>query len=278
MSQKGEPDERREIMLPRILYKYRSWRNLHHKQSLQDLTVRFASPLSFNDPFDCMVLPDYGLLSDSGLVERCRSSFQRMGWSSEHPAVRALSESTHPASLIRALNDEISYESLAETVGNFVGVLSLTPIHNNMLMWSHYADSHRGFCIGYSTSLLAKALELRSARENLVFIPGKVRYHPQYPMLQPCSANWPGWIPEMYLAKAGDWAYEREVRIISLRGTNLDVTITADTVAYLIFGARMPPEHVKEITNCLADLGANPTLFRAKMKSREFVLETQPIV
>ena len=36
-----------------------------------------------------------------------------------------------------------------------LGVLCLSACDNSILMWSHYADEHKGFCIGFNNSLVA---------------------------------------------------------------------------------------------------------------------------
>jgi len=52
-----------------------------------------------------------------------------------------------------ALTDEIldsfakiASESYFKDIKN-IGILSLSEVNDNVLMWSHYADQHRGFCI-----------------------------------------------------------------------------------------------------------------------------------
>lgn len=40
---------------PVILYKYRDWDNVYHKNILQDNSIYFASPKSFEDIYDCNV-------------------------------------------------------------------------------------------------------------------------------------------------------------------------------------------------------------------------------
>lgn len=42
-------------MYPDIIYKYRYWDDDFHKRLLTDNKIFFASPILFNDPFDCTV-------------------------------------------------------------------------------------------------------------------------------------------------------------------------------------------------------------------------------
>lgn len=41
--------------VPPFLYKYRSWDDEKHQDMLKSQIVWFASPASFNDPFDCKI-------------------------------------------------------------------------------------------------------------------------------------------------------------------------------------------------------------------------------
>jgi len=41
--------------LPRILYKYRDWKNEKHKRLITEQEIYFPSPLDFNDPFDSRI-------------------------------------------------------------------------------------------------------------------------------------------------------------------------------------------------------------------------------
>lgn len=52
------------IKPPKILYKYANWSNDYHKKLLITPEIYFASPSSFNDPFDCKARFRYGDWSD----------------------------------------------------------------------------------------------------------------------------------------------------------------------------------------------------------------------
>ncbi|MBV9575704.1 MAG: DUF2971 domain-containing protein [Gammaproteobacteria bacterium] len=53
-----------------------------------------------------------------------------------------------------------------EYVHNQLGILSLSSCNDSILMWSHYADFHKGFCIGFKTNSLGFQLFHLNA-ENL---------------------------------------------------------------------------------------------------------------
>jgi hypothetical protein len=76
----------------------------------------------------------------------------------------------------------------------------LTPFPDSILMWSHYADNHRGICLEFG-------------KDNpLIEMARPVRYRDTYPewtLLRPGDGPL-----ELVLTKSKDWAYEREFRIM----------------------------------------------------------------
>lgn len=113
-----------------------------------------------------------------------------------------------------------------------VAILSLTTSDENPLMWAHYGDEHRGFCIGYDVScpFFSSDYCLITAAE------GKVNYTDEKPISSPPSFS-PG-IYEvflqtmgledsltphkaeiarmLYLTKSKVWEYEDEYRVVKL--------------------------------------------------------------
>jgi hypothetical protein len=79
----------------------------------------------------------------------------------------------------------------------------LTPFPDSTLMWSHYADNHKGICLEFSTdySLFGSAQE--------------VQYLSSYPQWSP-QALMDKTSPHILLTKSHDWSYESEYRIIGL--------------------------------------------------------------
>ena len=79
-------------------------------------------------------------------------------------------------------------------------IYCLTPKPTSNLMWSHYANNHRGICLEFHTG-------------NPLFSGAKeVVYRPDYPRWLPHEVDKTG--VEMFLCKSDDWKYEEEFRII----------------------------------------------------------------
>jgi len=46
------------------------------------------------------------------------------------------------------------YKDYLKSINEEFGIFSLSKSKNNLLMWSHYADSHKGYCIGFDHEML----------------------------------------------------------------------------------------------------------------------------
>ncbi|MDO8342285.1 MAG: DUF2971 domain-containing protein [Cellvibrio sp.] len=105
-----------------LLYKYRSV-DKNGLDILINSALYFPTTSTFNDPFDGQLLPtDFeNELKELGLYQ---------------------------SELELSYNDDI-----IKDVIDRVGVLCLCKVYNDILMWSHYADSHRGFCLGFKADI-----------------------------------------------------------------------------------------------------------------------------
>ena len=128
--------------------------------------------------------------------------------------------------------DERTRNDLYEQVRQFLkclGVLCLTESYNNLLMWAHYADSHKGAVLRFDTQRLKGVQECRPGLEALrgcsIFELAQVRYRSHPPRAH--SKGLSAMLETILLRKSKEWAYEREWRICrylanpSTNGVNL---------------------------------------------------------
>lgn len=220
------------MRIPPFLYKYQSVTEYSLK-SLAEGTVWMSSPASFNDPFDCAINLDRTKLKESVAH-----------------AVKLVSQD-HEASTIESADltspeNEAAYTVLRASLAAHmasIGVLCLTESASEILMWSHYAQYHQGFCIEYRVDddSLLKAM----ARP--------VRYTDAYPSLSlknlPADAD-ENFIDICVYTKASQWSYEREWRVMSPVGAKL--YRAPAPVSAVIFGARMSDAHKRDIYHLLS--------------------------
>ena len=114
----------------RTLFKYYS--SLDRKYFIKP-TIKISSATKLNDPFEKIVPKD---LMECAL-SLLSSSIRTRGGEEERK------------NFISAMNT-INFMSLISRIG----FVSLTETPRNILMWSHYANKHKGLCIGYRSDFL----------------------------------------------------------------------------------------------------------------------------
>src|SRR6266446_10364667 len=159
---------------PKQLFKYRVI-NDYTEKIFTKQELYFAAPKDFNDPFDCAFhLPCQG---DGAREVIASVAFQaarrtRPQWTLE----KAFEEAEKAATtIVTKHHEEASRQlskSLARDYNDRVGILSLTATANNTLMWTHYADNHKGIC-----------LEFRTTEESLFRRAQPVNYAEDFPHL-----------------------------------------------------------------------------------------------
>lgn len=147
------------VVPPKRLYKYRSF-TVNTLRMLGEGEAYFALPAQFNDPFDCSptVRND---VETSELEQLWRYLTQEV--KSKEQARARLQYYRHMAEEYGQYDDSgegaARYKNLLiDDVDDHIkrhyagrGVLSLAARWDNPLMWSHYADEHRGICIEFDT-------------------------------------------------------------------------------------------------------------------------------
>lgn len=133
-----------------------------------------------------------------------------------------------------------------------MGIYSLSQTYLDELLWAHYGNSHKGFCIEYDLDLL---LETYKTDKRFAF-PVKYNSKPPRIRLSDIINN----ENDLFVKKLGGykserWMYEKEYRIITnkfgLQSYNYK------SVKSIFFGLRMLDSHKKEIMNRLKGRGIN---------------------
>jgi hypothetical protein len=142
------------MTIPPKLYKYQRY-SAYALESLIKKEIWVSDPAAFNDPFDCRVR-----LEDVTTQEQLDAISQALQtrWREDTPwqvtyngtkHFRTEGESDHYfANRIRRS------AGFALTALTKVGIYSLARKRDDLLMWGHYADHHRGFVIGFDATRL----------------------------------------------------------------------------------------------------------------------------
>lgn len=243
--------------LPEYFYKYLPF-DAGTQSAINDSTIKFAAPGSFNDPFDINI----PLLLEGTDEEwrRYLNSLVRENRPNLSPAVRMQEVRRMMRSrAFRDLEPRRPTDFFAD-----IGVLCVSASVENILMWSHYADHHKGVCLRW-----------RSITPDHFFLRAqKVIYQVDLPSARIFDDHLTR-MNATILTKSSDWAYEQEWRIIEHRlGPGIHPFAPEDLDA-IIIGCRATEETVEKIQNAVHSLGNRPQVLFAKRAERQFRLEIE---
>lgn len=149
----------RQLAKPKYLYKYKPFGELLLKE-LNGQEVYYCKPQQFNDPLDCKPL----IADDLDLKHLEQLAYKLLTYKKPDDTNWAISQMNHfrySASEFGKFDDgkegerdyrysmrRVLEDDLVNAVGD-IGILSLSQKWNSMLMWSHYANNHRGICLEF---------------------------------------------------------------------------------------------------------------------------------
>lgn len=202
--------------------------------------LRWSSPLLFNDIFDVPRELDLGF-GMKDLDESVSNEIRRLISSEQAPSLIPNSPTAILVSLLRG-DDRInvrntilsevphlieqgskvarnSFQELKNRWSEYVPtlrILCLSSIHDNLLMWSHYADSHKGAvlelqCLEDSAWLLAQPVIYQAKPPTWFTIDEWTKILTGQKTLDLGSA-----VARYTCTKGLEWAYEKEWRVVDL--------------------------------------------------------------
>lgn len=128
--------------LPKYLYRYRTI-NENFMDSLQNDYLWFSKLDDFNDPFDGrLVMPQ-----TYTHVEIC-DYMEKVGKISRSQASNIVFNA------VKNMADFCRFvENVIQAQKERTKICCFSPINDNILMWSHYSDSHKGVCLEFNVTL-----------------------------------------------------------------------------------------------------------------------------
>jgi hypothetical protein len=248
------------LPLPGKLYKYQPY-NVQTLDNLKNQILWFSKPAQFNDPFDCRVIP-------SEIEPMSEKEWQALFKLARQAAAGARKILPHqaPDTAFKALVREGIEKTFENNVSDFQqrGVACFSAKVDDILLWSHYADGHRGFCLEFDTTYAP----FRKARP--------VIYADAFPTLDAGEVTevWihrkPDPLMKFLFTKSSCWEYEQEWRVLHHEGGSAyGFDSAALTGIYL--GCEMPEVHQEVIVRLLA--GFPTHLYEMKSAGTKFEVE-----
>jgi len=246
---------------PSILYKYMpEW-----PYALNTLITRllyFSQITDFNDPFEGKFVDDENYSKDDFrryFIDKCHASGEDL-----MALENILSTSENWDNILK---DRLIQEK--EAVEKEYGILCLSETPQNILMWSHYANSHKGVVIGIDSGILWRRITTSRPGGLLK----AVQYKTDYPKVK-FFKNQKEIMDKWFFTKYEDWKYEKEWRAI--HGPGL-AQFPKEIIKSVYFGAKFNLEKrnfwIKQIRNS----GISPQMFQSKLCKSNYRIEFEPI-
>lgn len=245
--------------LPKYLYKYRPV-DIHTIRLIVQSEAYFPSPLDFNDPFDCKA----NVKIDSTPEEL--DTFLRTLMSPIPPNIDTLVKKYSADNLAYSILAEKIEEVRIEQLGT-TGVYCLSEVNDSVLMFSHYANGHRGVCLQF-TQTGSEFFDLKL----------QVKYKPGFQAVslgqlqKPASSLVEAWLAY----KSADWEYEKEWRIVKLNVARKTVPFPAGVLSGVIFGCEMANKDKELVRSLVAGRSPVVGIFEARKATDHYRLNIGP--
>jgi hypothetical protein len=238
----------------------------------------YATPSSFNDPFDCNLLLHVRDSTDEDWVEYY-STIAR-----DNPEM-----ATQISKIIDGRNwnnhPEIADEILKSNHNknyNKSSVLCLAKRGDSVPMFSYYADSHRGIALEFrfAKNEVPCGLDYDNASFSGINYEGKlvlgnVEYSDKFPELNYHRIRGSDLVRALLFTKLGDWKHEEEYRIFR-RGVEASaVTFDDRLLTRVIFGCRAEEDEVVLVRDYLRGWQTRVILTRATQETDRFGLKLE---
>src|ERR1700743_583766 len=174
--------------------------------------VYFPSPPQLNDPFDCQITIDTKYPEED--IPEMALSILRIWAAMENRFKKSYPKLFFSVDEDRPIQRRFDYlvEDFLSCALDF-GIYSMTEEINNPLLWSHYANSYKGFAIEFDPH----QPYIKSMYEDLY----QVRYEtsvPEFTLSDLLKGSLHDIEKMMFTIKGEYWRYEKEWRLIAERG------------------------------------------------------------
>lgn len=263
-------DERR--LLDRVkpyevnyLYKYRSLDSRGLEEIFSQNQIYLSDPLAFNDPFDCRPK----IVTHKSRFKR--NQFYRSIIERKFPRYRKdqIKKELKNNPMFRKIK---THEYLQESFLIFIrgfGLYCLSEIPDDILMWAHYSDSHKGICLQFNANI----------ERTLFWEAYKVTYQNNYPSVNIMNLGEYDQFFNLFATKSNHWKYEKERRIIKTpdEGGPKLYGFHPELLTGVILGAKISAEAQKEVNKWISNSKTPINVYKATINKSLYKLDIKGI-
>ena len=157
------------IELPEYVYKYVTWENEYHKKILLENEIFFSSARKFNDPFDSTVPLRYDFGNDEQIfdlyLEHIRHDHPNL---TEDEVKRVARNELRNNDIRNPERIQYNINVQRDFAASRFGIFSVSTKKDNILLWAHYSNSHKGICIRFNCKELRAFIETECVKNGQI--------------------------------------------------------------------------------------------------------------
>jgi len=253
----------------RKLYKYRSMQSIELEGIFTKREIYLPRPIDFNDPFDCRPVPTFHksrLKRSLYFKELARRKFPSENKKYLRNRIKEAENilRENPAIICNAYDDFLRK----------MGLYCLSEKKDDILMWSHYSDGHKGVCIEFDAFMDAAFSGTMLFGQAL-----QVNYKDDRPVVNIMEIGTPVEYQKALLTKPTHWDYEKEWRIIKNEdegGPGIHY-FQPQILTGVIFGASISTDDKEKLIGWISKYPTKITLYQAHLNENKYQLDIEPI-
>jgi hypothetical protein len=225
---------------------------------------------SLNDPFECQAIVSF----DAPQEQKLERAIRRI--QIETPLISAEAARNAAPERVRQV-EKHGRQQFDEMVQTKLGFVSFGRVYDNLLMWAHYADSHRGLVLEFdATKLSGQPCHYSSAS----FFGGaqRVQYTDTLPTINFYTDALDEQARKLLLTKSRHWDYEEEWRMVIMdRTQSPSHSFSPEFLTAVYLGCRTTEADCAAVQKCIQSRGVEVALFRANPSKSKYGLEFDQI-
>lgn len=257
------------------LYKYASFNDEFTQINLKNHILYFNTPNKFNDPFDICSSFEMGNLKifDKNFVLLMNNTTVNITDITDEDIL-----------------DRMTIKTRSDYQSSQYGITCFSKDNDNIVMWSNYADKHRGICLEFNDNLLVSKLSTKKvlSRVEGAITPIKATIIPiqygenreKFSMEQLAKKEFPKNTIKFLSSKYKAWSYEKEVRIMA-SGPRFsfpnEVYYESECITRIILGAMMPVSDYLKFYKLKKESLGDISVSLSMLHKQNYKLEIKPI-
>ncbi len=243
------------------LYRYKTCGSGEIEKIFIEHKIRFPNPLNFNDPFDCKPK----VIFKGTHKEKREFLISQAKIRNPYLKNKEIKKILVEGSALKKFRNVEYVNSLFDNYKKLFGLYCLSEISDDLLMWSHYADAHRGFC-----------LQFKSDNPDTIFGKAyKITYQEEYPVVNLLELDNFKSCFDIFATKSNHWEYEKEWRIIKTpqEGGAIWYKFDPELLTGIIFGARMKEIDKNKIKKLSEKYPSPISFYQSALNQMEYGLD-----